>query len=304
MVVDDDGSEFVWIPVPNAIAENQVEVDTMVKNKQYPMAVKTGNEEYMSVLYSYYRDEDGEYTFYNFKDDDDGTECDFKEPAYISRSGDSSSDGVTYLQNILGFSQSGDNLKNAWIDEMKNNFNEMVKQVSSTGGFYISRYEISGEIDKDGNISTKSKPNSEAFTGATKYNDNYNMTWYGLYKAGKSYKHTGIKSTMIWGSQYDQMAIWMAKAGVNIVNREKEKANTDKTLTGVKGSNDVANKVYDLYGGRYEWTMERIRYYCRTVRGGCVFDSGSEVIGYRGQNLSPTLGMNWTSTRATLYCIE
>ena len=73
---------------------------------------------------------------------------------------------------------------------------------------------------------------------------------------------------MIWGSQYDQMLIWMAKNGIDVTQTSSDK-NTSSTITGVSGSKDVINKVYDLYGGRFEWTLEAYNTYGRAFQGGC-----------------------------------
>ena len=296
------GNEFVWIPVQNAIAETEADITTMVNNKQYPIAVKTGekdsngNTAYRGVLYDF-SSSNGTVSItaksYSATSGD-------REPAYLERSddyGDASQNGIKYLQNIVGFTQNGDELKTAWINQMQTEFDEMVENVASTGGFYISRYEISGSIDSSGNITTESKPGATAFTGATTYKDDY-LRWYGLYKAGKNYRHDGIQSTMIWGSQYDQMLIWMTKNGIDVTQISSDK-NTNPTITGVSGSKDVINKIYDLYGGRREWTLEGFDPRSRVYRGGHYFDDELSPT-YRDAN-TPIYYTPNNSSRLTLY---
>ena len=43
-------------------------------------------------------------------------------------------------------------------------------------------------------------------------------TWYGLYAYGKTYKNSAnsVKSSMMWGSQYDAMMRWMEQEGENV----------------------------------------------------------------------------------------
>ena len=296
VIKDESGNEFVWVPVPNAIANTEADITTMVNNKQYPIAVKTGSTDsngktaYRGVLYS---------TFYSITDISYSNTSSYREPEYLTDSdyGDASPDGIADLQNIVGFTESGDKLKTAWTNQMQTEFDEMVENVVTTGGFYISRYEISGSIDSNGNITTESKPNSIAFTGATIYKDSQKFTWYGLYKAGKSYKHKGIQSTMIWGSQYDQMLIWMVKNGIDVTQTSSDK-NTSSTITGVLGSKDVINKIYDLYGGRSEWTLTASDTYNRSYRGGSYNDENTPD---RGYDEFPIYGTSTNSSRATFY---
>lgn len=67
---------------------------------------------------------------------------------------------------------------------------------------------------------------------------------------------------MIWGSQYDQVMKFVngKKDGVNnnfnvTSYGEKNSKTTVHTKTG-KNSKDVVANIYDLEGGRREWTQE------------------------------------------------
>ena len=302
VIKDESGNEFVWVPVPNAIANTEADITTMVNNKQYPIAVKTGSTDsngktaYRGVLYDF----SSSGGTVSMTPKSYSATSGYREPAYLTdtRNGDASTDGKSYLRNIVGMTQTDDTeLKTAWTNQMQTEFDEMVEKVASAGGYYISRYEISGSIDSSGNITTESKPNATALTGGTTYKNN-KLTWYGLYKAGKSYTHDGIGSTMIWGSQYDQMMIWMAKNGIDVTKEDSTNYNQNSTITGVSGSKDVINKVYDLYGGRCEWTLEARDTFSRVARGGGY---NSSFPATRRSDGSPTDSEYFISTRATLY---
>ena len=303
VIVDDDGNEFVWVPVPNAIANTEEEIETMVKNKQYPIAVPTGktdsngNTAYRGVVYDFTSEDNGNVTI---KSRTYSEKSGSKEPAYLNDEnyGDASENGKHYLRSIIGMIQTDDaELQIAWINQLQTEFDEMVENVALAGGYYVSRYEISGTIDTNGDINSESKPETVAFTGDTSYNETEKFRWYGLYKAGKSYTHNGVKSTMIWGSQYDQMMIWMVKKN-DITKGDNIKYNQDSLKTGVYGSNDIINKVYDLYGGRSEWTMLSHWNSFKAVRGG-NFNHSNPVANYYYNY--PTDNIFDYSSRLALY---
>ena len=133
-------------------------------------------------------------------------------------------------------------------------FNEMAVSVAKNGGFYVGRYETS----RDG-----TKPESK-YGATTAYNSCADNNWYGLYALNKGYNTNSVKSSMIWGSQYDAMLIWMGNdaTGINTNNRN----NDSQRRTGYV-STDVIRNVYDLVGNSYEWTLEACIYSSRFVRG-------------------------------------
>ena len=86
---------------------------------------------------------------------------------------------------------------------------------------------------------------------------------------------------MIWGSQYDQMMIWMQKNDIDVTgnignNRNLGKDNA-KTAVGITGTTetDKINNIYDLYGNGREWTLEATYPHNRVYRGGGYSDSYS-----------------------------
>lgn len=93
----------------------------------------------------------------------------------------------------------------------------MVKSVEEKGGFQVGRYETSNMINSNNAIE---KVN---IVKGTKTGIN-NVTWYRMYAQQEIYsqqalqKSTNIKSSMMWGSQWSQILIWMK----NIINEKKD----------------------------------------------------------------------------------
>lgn len=180
-------------------------------------------------------------------------------------------------------------------------YDTMIESVKKYKGFYIAQYEagidtsttdksiVFKDASKDSNITTVDASNS------------LTSSWYGLYKKIKTFatienREDKVVSNMIWGSQYDAMMNWMAKTGNEVGKADETKRNTGR----VTGSSitDVINNVYDLYGCRYEWTLEAYSTRYRAERGGDYNDSSSSA-NRNGNDPNVTTG-NYSS-RATLY---
>ena len=79
--------------------------------------------------------------------------------------------------------------------ELKNtlqeDYNTIIKSISTYHGFYVGRYEIS----KSSNNIAQSKPDNTVLTTETESANK----WYGLYAYGKTYNTSSVGSSMIWG---------------------------------------------------------------------------------------------------------
>ena len=107
-----------------------------------------------------------------------------------------------------------------------------------------------------------------------------------------------VESSMIWESQYDAMMIWMQKTGTTIgTEYGKAKKNTE-TTTG-KSTTDIINKVYDLYGCHYEWTLESNSDNRRVLRGGR--HNGGNAPSFRAINYYPVHANDDLGSRLSLY---
>ena len=238
VVIAKDGSEFVWIPVEDASTMYGIDSD--------------GN--YLGKLY-----EDGDLSSpLNWTESGgvmkwtltSGSESN-REPALLS-SYDTDSQ---YYSDIAGFTN-----QTQFENSMKNKFEEMVKSVDQYGGFYIGRYETSFGRSTNGVTKAQSVKNVESMTADS---DSAN-TWYGLYKYHSSYSEflgevdvlPEVGSSMIYGSQYDQMMIWLNSNEIDVTSATPNGASRNTSRITGSRDNDKLNNIYDLLGNSFEWTLE------------------------------------------------
>jgi len=264
---EEDGNEFVWIPVATAVSPSEAEGTT---NKA--MAVNLGTEEnpqYRGLLYNFTN------TGSEVKSGCTTTTSSYREPDIVS-----SYDNNTTYNNGL-FTK----------DSLQSDYNNMIKSVNINHGFYVARYEMSLDTNKN----AQSKKN---VTSADASQTDTNM-WYGLYAKAKTYNKASVVSSMIWGSQYDAMMNWMAKLGVEVDSETPITGATNNTsrTTGSE-ENDKIKNVYDLLGNSYEWTLEAYDSNSRVIRGGNYDYSNSPAYRY---GINPNYTYSDDSSRLTLY---
>ena len=263
VIVDVNGNEFVWIPVPTAIAESE-EQGTINK----AMAVNLGTEEnpqYRGLLYNFSEIDS------SVKSGCTTTKNSYREPDIID-----AYDNNTKYNNGLFTKES-----------LQNDYNNMIKSVNENKGFYVARYEMSLDVNKNAQ-SKKNEISSNASQTDT-------SMWYGLYEKAKTYNKDSVVSSMIWGSQYDAMLNWMHKDSNINVNSEMPMKGASKNTTRVTGSEelDKIKNIYDLLGNSLEWTLESISSYNRVFRGGGAIANSPD------NNATGTFG--FASSRITLY---
>ena len=271
VVIDKNGNEFVWVPVPNTIYDGTT---TITVDTYTPMARKIGNtENYQGVLYDLNKTRENQKVF-DLSTNGVGT-TKYREPSLITGS---DSDKSALLDTIVGTDYDAKcyNLAGNYSDakefgkDMQEEYNNMVKSVAKYGGFYVGRYETGIDktskkaVSKNASITDNNTTTADASQADTKM-------WYGLYNKQRTMAKDGgldsVESSMIWGSQYDAMMIWMQKTGTIIgTGYDTTKRNTQK-ITG-KSSTDIINKVYDLYGCHREWTLQSSDTSYRVFRGG------------------------------------
>ena len=283
VIKDEEGNQFVWIPVDNI--EDMAKLTSGID--------ENGNQNYEGKPYDFIYTRASEKINYG-----QGTE-EYREPDIVS----SYDNNAAYLDIIKGILTSEeDRNKYANINTLKStmqqDFNKMIKSVKEYGGFYIGRYEMS---KSDNNI-VQSKANSIALTAD---NDNSNdkingNTWYGLYAYGKTYTNSAnsVESSIVWGSQYDAMMRWMQNTGVDVTATNDDIRSIDEIYTGSKTDKDIIKNIYDLYGGKYEWTLEANLTSERSYRGGYYDLSAS--ISNRNNDFPPD-SYEGAGTRLTIY---
>ena len=263
--VQEKYDQFVWVPVPNPVLDLsgnatalssgvniKAEVQKEIDAGRYPMAIKKNGTDYFGIFYEF--DEgDGGVKIEPYEYWTPLSEANNREPAYLSDT--SFADGSSY-NNIQP--KLTENL-------LQQEYNIMVEKVSKQKGFWVGRYETSNMInDNAKDTSNKIRVIKGTTDGINK------VDWYRMYAQQKSYRNlTEISSTrtssMIWGSQWDQIMIWMrgveneAQNSYYIVNSQTM-GNFDINhglQSGIEetGYYKVKN-IYDLAGNIEEWTVE------------------------------------------------
>ncbi len=281
---ESDGNEFVWIPVPTAISDTEANGTT---NKAMAVNLETDptkEPKYRGLLYNEGSTVQSGCTT---------TISSCREPHIVSNF---DNDTKTYLSDI-GLTQA------SFKTEMQREYNDMIKSVSKNKGFYVSRYEMS--LDANKNAQSK-KMQSSATNGTTSAN-----RWYGLYNKAKNYalktdSTKNVVSSMIWGSQYDAMMNWMIDEGVDVRSNEPVSGAVGNTTRITGGPNegeteskDILKNVYDLLGNSYEWTLEAVGSSLRMSRGGS-YNSGDHYPARR-INCSVIYSDGSYSSRIALY---
>ena len=252
------GNEFVWIPVGdiNEMAQCSTaggNCNLQLENDQIVCKTHSNNTKIVGKLYA---------TTYgdNFNGNTPNTTYNggLREPDTVS-SFDNDSTYLNIIKGILTNTTADYTDITVFKDTMQEDYNTMIKSIEKYGGFYIGRYEMS----KSSGNTAQSKKNSTALTADTSSAN----TWYGLYAYGKTYNTNSVESSMVWGSQYDAMMRWMQENGENVTSTNDAITNTNSTITGPEGDKDIIKNVHDLYGGRFEWTLEALYNYLRVSRG-------------------------------------
>ena len=296
------GNEFVWIPVEKAIVtESEIAkiiadsenpkmtplgaVKSLVNSGTYPMAVQVGTD-YKGILYGFTHNSDNTLTLTVM---DWTSTSSYREPAVLS-SYDTQANFTNY------------GLGTYTPTLYQDAYNKMVQSVAKNGGFYVGRYEISLYTDsEDSNIKyaqTKKEKNALVST-----------TWYAMYKYERDYAkyntNLGVTSEMIWGSQWDQMMIFVngKNDGVGekfyVAKSGSRESGNSSTKTGMNTKDQVAN-IFDLEASRYERTQEASSSSYRVSRGGNYNDSVC-ASGRSSSYSDPAGSGSVYSSRASLY---
>ena len=287
---DLEGNQFVWVPVANP--ENYFIDETATLNTN---ATGTGVEnEVTTNVYSNLTIRSGDQSSYTKGVPGDTSSV--REPDVLN---DYDTD-AQYHYDILGF-DSTKVMAESFVAEYK----AMSDSIKKYKGFYIGRYELTGSVDEP------TEKAGKVLTAASSEAGN----WYNLYKACQNVV-TGkenVKSTMIYGVQWDAVCDWLEQSGFNTDSNSSSWGNYNNSSdnAAIEGAGSKqntgysdywkANNIYDLAGNYYEWTQEAFSTNNRIVRGGYCTDSGSSFPASGRIYSLPSSSVSLDSSRATLY---
>ena len=280
------GNQFVWVPVEHP--------ENYFTNTTEPEGVPLNGVETTTNVYSNLTIRSGDS--YTVGAPNETTKV--REPDLVSYDLDTSDSAQYYA--ILGF-----NSPTAMSESFVAEYKAMSDSIKKYKGFYIGRYELTGTVEEP------TEKTGKVLTAASSEAEN----WYNLYKACKKVV-TGkdnVKSTMIYGVQWDAVCDWLEQSGFNTDtdssswgNYNDSSGNADVEGAGLvqnTGYSDYwkANNIYDLAGNYYEWTQEANSTTFRIGRGGYYYNSGSSNPASDRGNDIPDNSNSGNSSRATLY---
>ena len=286
VVIAPDGSEFVWVPVPEVTEMYGTLANGTKAGKIYdfPTATTSSAKNWTESEVT----EDGKTK----KVMSITSNTDYREPDTVS-SYDADADFLNIIKGILTYegSQSDYADISSFKATMQRDFNSMIESVGKYGGFYIARYEMSLNSTTNKAEFIKGAPST---TDVTTTDDGKSYMWYGLYARAKEYSTSSTQGSMVWGCQYDAMLKWMQTKGVDVTSATPvtgASRNEDRT-TGTKEEDKILN-IYDILGNSLEWTIEA---YHRTARA----DRGVNSPSYRSY-YCVGFYQGYNSTRSALY---
>ena len=145
--------------------------------------------------------------------------------------------------------------------ELQTEYNNAVKKVIESKGFWIGRYETSGMSSSNDDIAVNIVAGKGTSDGIN------NANWYRMYKQQQNYvskKNLGtskIQSTMIFGAAWDQTMIFANCSGATTPTKDFSAVITGNVET------DCYKNIYDLCGNLHEWTTEADNTFFRLHRG-------------------------------------
>ena len=328
--------QFVWVPVKNAIldlsstysglddAGIRSKVQEQINVGKYPMAIKTNTAgDYIGVLYEFSEVTENNTTYVKVIPNSNWTpkSTTFREPAGLT-----DRDTETNLKQINGILNTSYNSTTSFESALQSQYNEMVKKVEEKGGFWVGRYETSSMS----NSTTENYIASNRIQVSSKRNTTNGInkvTWYKMYAQQKIYSELALEnkttSSMIWGSQYDQIMIWMkeekssdqapsrgkyyvtngaGKGNYGTISEVKNDVYSEIAPTGSQDPYSTKN-IFDLAGNVDEWSLEANDTCYRVERGGnCYFGTSARYTrpAHRYSNY-PTDGAPNNGSRLTLY---
>ena len=274
---DNNTKQFVWIPVDE---DSLADMYNLTEKEMELNGVTTKTSVYSNL--SIRSDDSLEFTL-----SIPGSTSGIREPDVLSRYD-------TDLSNIriLGYKSTQE-----MADKMVAEYNEIYESIKKYDGFYIGRYEITGNIDE---------PTVQKNQTVINY-----QNWFELKKACTNIVQSKYaQSTMIYGNQWDEVMRWLKQTKFK---GEEEKVDKDSSSWGnfntgnypkISGFSEEwkANNIYDLAGNCNEWTQEANGSFYRIARGGhCNGDGYTDSVSSRSNAYIPYNPYNTISSRPIIY---
>ena len=279
VVQDEEGNQFVWIPV-----------GTIYTNEE-----KTANKTIKLGRYSNFTKTDGAYI-----------------PAQ------NASDYGTKVEISYYTEDTTAKHNSKYKNSIAKNIGEFCTKANLNGGYYIGRYEARVENYDASNISTSNSDSSTDWTGyvaesgkelklVSKANS---QVWnYVTQKKASSlcqsmYTDKLYESDLVNSYAWDTAIIFFQEFGDNSTYASKISVNSNLANKGTSGmsTKDVICNVYDMASNCYEWSTETFSssgYPC-AKRGGSCFSISYSYMSYRSSS-GTTNAYNYYSFRPLLY---
>ena len=317
------GNEWVWVPVNEEIGNDDYYITLAQAETVYGTSVSYTK---YSKLYSFVGKTREDYgTFHPYAGYTGGKlgkpsvatgSMEYREPAILTNT---SSGDVKYYNTInkRGTTNKFTNVTDL-AQQYVTDYENIIGSIDKYGGFYVGRYEIT----KEGSNRATEKPGT-ALTGG-------NYTWYTLYNECMTFGKENTESSMMYGTNYDQIMQWLAISGYDVgytgetktgygnhyyedvVVKDKntmiivKENNVEQKLETGQTSYTKSNNIFDLSGNCNEWTQEASNTLYRIRRGGGYYRSvgvANQVMTSVRLTYTPAYAGASFSTRPMLYII-
>lgn len=333
VVIDINGSEFVWVPVDDVVLDKN-RASELPKSSDFthkgemsneesgkydassgsgylefkqdcskmytPMVVKIDDTNYKEIPYYYYKD----YVWIKYPDEENYyTTNGFYEP------GDSTGKESGNNQSGNGSSESGSNGSSGNSGSVSNEidqqaeYNKMVESVIKYGGFYVARYEAC--LDSNSNIAFKdaSNSNNKVDTVNTDEKDGVAiespernaMDFDALSEKISQFETSSVTASIPWGCQYNAMLNWLRKTGSDITS---DTARWDNKTDSIKNKKKITGYTKtDKFNNIYDLYGCHNEWVLERYRGSITLRGN---FGLNGETTDTYKDIN-KSSRATLY---
>ena len=292
-------NQFVWIPVDEESFSDMYQVTTATLSQSSHGEASTTTSVYSKLRWT--TSSVGAPGSTSFKEPDILPDTTYGDASTTSER------GINLIKSVFGITGDNASILKQWAEMLVNEYEAVYESIKKYDGFYIGRYELTGDT------TTPTVQRDKAVLTAETAN-----RWYGLKKACNNVVSTNeVQSIMIYGNMWDETMQWLIDTGAKTEteintnssswgNYNDSSGNADIEGAGSKqnsGYSDYwcANNVYDLAGNCDDWTQEANDTDSRVSRGGNYNFSGSyPPASVRLYNYTYTT-ISYHSSRPALY---